>query len=672
MEFRMREDLQPMGDQPRAIEQLVQELQNEDRVTLQGVTGSGKTMTMAWVVEALQRPTLVMAHNKTLAAQLYREFRELFPENAVEYFVSYYDYYQPEAYVPASDTFIEKDAKINEQIDRMRHAATRSLLERRDVLVVASVSCIYGIGSAEVYHDMLLHIRKGETISRRRLLRNLVDLRYDRNDIDFHRGTFRVRGDVVEIFPAHEDERAIRIEFWDDEIESIQAIDPFRGKVLNDLDGVGIYPNSHYVTESDQLKKAITRIQDELRERLMELKEDNKLIEHQRLQERTMVDIEMLEQLGFCHGIENYSRHLSGRKQGEAPPCLIDYFPEDFLLLVDESHVTLPQIRGMYKGDRSRKSNLVNFGFRLPSALDNRPLQFEEFWKLINKVIFVSATPSQFEIDQSSEVVEQIVRPTGLLDPKIEISPVSNQVDDLLERIRERLEKKERVLVSTLTKRMAEKLTEYYTEMGINVRWLHSDIDTLERIQLLHQLRHGRFDVLVGVNLLREGLDLPEVSLVAILDADQQGFLRSTSALLQTAGRAARHERGEVILYADKMTEAIQTCVRVTQKQRAIQIAYNKEHGITPRSIIKELKPLQDGWSQLDPDTNEPQEELLAAEEFAQYESHSQIRAEIEELETAMLTAASKLDFEKAAELRDKMVALQQLEGFFLSTQSPE
>lgn len=672
MEFRMRDDLQPMGDQPRAIEQLVDELQINDRVTLQGVTGSGKTMTMAWVVEALQRPTLVLAHNKTLAAQLYREFRELFPENAVEYFVSYYDYYQPEAYVPASDTFIEKDAKINEQIDRMRHGATRSLLERRDVLVVASVSCIYGIGSSEVYHDMLLHIKQGETLSRRDLLRQLVDLRYDRNDIDFHRGTFRVRGDVVEVFPAHEDERAIRFEFWDDEIESIQAIDPFRGKVIKSLDGVGIYPNSHYVTESDQLKNAIKSIQDELRERLIELKEQNKLLEYQRLQERTMVDLEMLEQLGFCHGIENYSRHLSGRASGDPPPTLIDYFPDDYLLLIDESHVTLPQVRGMFKGDRSRKTTLVDFGFRLPSAIDNRPLKFEEFWNLINKVIFVSATPSPFEIEQSTKVVEQIVRPTGLLDPKIEISPVGNQVDDLLDRIRGRLANQERVLVTTLTKRMAEKLTEYYTEMGINVRYLHSDIDTLERIQLLHQLRHGRFDVLVGVNLLREGLDLPEVSLVAILDADQQGFLRSASALLQTAGRAARHERGEVVLYADRMTEAIQTCVRVTQKQRALQMAYNEEHGITPTSIKKELRPLQEGWSQLDPDMGEAAPELLAAEELAVYESPSQIRNEIEELETAMLTAAAKLDFEKAAELRDKMAALQQLEGLLLSGQSAE
>jgi excinuclease ABC subunit B len=661
MKFSVREGLKPLGDQPEAIRQLVEGIEAGEKMqVLQGVTGSGKTMTMAWVVEALQRPTLVMAHNKTLAAQLYREFRELFPNNAIEYFVSYYDYYQPEAYVPASDTFIEKDAKINEHIDRMRHAATRSLLERRDVLIVASVSCIYGIGSAESYHSMLLHLRRGESIKRHKLLHALIELQYERNDIDFHRGRFRVRGDVVEVFPAHEENRAIRIEFWDDEIEAIRAIDPLRGEVLCDLDGVGFYPNSHYVTGSEQLRTAIKCIQEELRERLSELKPLGKLIEYQRLQERTICDIEMLEQFGFCHGIENYSRHLSGRQEGQAPPCLLDYFPKDFLLFVDESHVSLPQIRGMYFGDQSRKRTLVEYGFRLPSALDNRPLRFEEFVNTINQVIFVSATPSIYELTNSARVVEQIVRPTGLLDPQISIYPVANQVDDLLERIRQRVAVGERVLVTTLTKRMAEKLSEYYSEMGIAVRYLHSDIETLERIQLLHQLREGAFDVLIGINLLREGLDLPEVSLVAILDADQQGFLRSASALLQTAGRAARHLRGEVVLYADHLTEAIQTCVRITQRQRAKQIQFNELHGIEPRSIVKELRPFSDTWSYNDANNNKLTL-MWAAEQAASYRSERDLLNEIEHLEAEMLNAANKLEFETAAKLRDQIHALRQI-----------
>lgn len=662
MSFQIKEGLSPKGDQGKAIEQLVRGIGDGLPVqVLQGVTGSGKTMTMAWVVETLQRPTLVMAHNKTLAAQLYREFRELFPNNAVEYFVSYYDYYQPEAYVPASDTFIEKDAKINEQIDRMRHAATRSLFERRDVLIVASVSCIYGIGSAEAYHEMLIHLKRGQTLQRSELLRQLVTLQYERNDIDFHRGTFRVRGDVVEIFPAHEEDRAIRIEYWDDDIDAIRAIDPLRGKVLSNLDGVGIYPNSHYVTGSEQLRQAIVNIQEELRERLQFFKDNNQLLEYQRLQERTMNDLEMLEQFGFCHGIENYSRHLSGREPGHPPPCLLDYFPDDFLLFVDESHVTLPQIRGMFKGDRSRKQTLVDYGFRLPSALDNRPLMFEEFLSSIHQSVYVSATPGHYEYQCAAQVVEQVIRPTGLLDPKIEIRPVANQIDDLLARIQERVALKERVLITTLTKRMAEKLSEYYTEMNIQVRYLHSDIETLERIQLLHQLRQGRFDVLIGVNLLREGLDLPEVSLVAILDADQQGFLRSASSLLQMVGRAARHERGEVVLYADHITDAIDTCVRITQKQRAQQTSYNQQHGITPQGIKKSLYLLDDSWSTTT-SSSSTDSALLAAEEAAAYQSPSQIKQEIESLETQMLSAAAKLEFEEAARLRDRIANLRKWE----------
>ncbi|HAA58906.1 MAG TPA: excinuclease ABC subunit B, partial [Myxococcales bacterium] len=581
--FQLKSAYEPRGDQPKAIETLVEGLRQQDQYqTLYGVTGSGKTFTMASIVQEMQRPTLVIAHNKTLAAQLYGEFRELFPNNAVSYFVSYYDYYQPEAYVPSSDTYIDKDARINDQIDRMRHAATRALLERRDVLIVASVSCIYGIGSAEAYHGMLVRLQRGQTIKRRDLLRQLVDIQYTRNDLDFHRGTFRVRGDVVEIFPAHEEERAIRIEFWDDEIDAIKAVDPFRGEVIGELDGIGIYPNSHYVTTQDTLKHAIKMIQDELVERIQYFESEQKLIEAQRIKERTLCDIEMLEQLGYCNGVENYSRQMSGRKEGEAPPCLLDYFPDDMLCFVDESHVTIPQVRAMYRGDRARKSNLVEYGFRLPSALDNRPLKFEEFEETIGQTVFVSATPAAYEVENSSRIAEQIIRPTGLLDPEIDIRPVKNQVDDLLEEIRQRVAVGERVLITTLTKRMSEKLTEYYQELGINIRYLHSDIDTIERVQLLQELRRGMIDVIVGINLLREGLDLPEVSLVAILDADQQGFLRSARALLQTIGRAARHVNGQVILYADRITDAINTCVEVTKKQRAMQIAYNDEHGITP------------------------------------------------------------------------------------------
>ncbi|MEM1008672.1 MAG: excinuclease ABC subunit UvrB, partial [Myxococcota bacterium] len=629
--------------------------------TLYGVTGSGKTLTMAWVVEAVQRPTLVLAHNKTLAAQLYGEFREIFPHNAVEYFVSYYDYYQPEAYVPTSDVYIPKEADINEQIDRMRHAATRSLLERRDVLIVASVSCIYGIGSSEVYREMLLHLHCGDILNREKLLKRLVALQYGRNDIDFHRGTFRVRGDRVEIFPAHQEEYAVRIEFWDDQIETLSHIDPIRGKTLQQVDGLAIYPNSHYATNRDQVHRAIRTIQEELQQRLEELRNGHRLVEEQRLRERTMCDIEMLEQTGFCPGIENYARHLSGRQPGAPPPCLLDYFPEDFLMFVDESHVTLPQVRGMYKGDQSRKRTLVEHGFRMPSAMDNRPLQFSEFEALQNQTIFVSATPGPYEIEQSTQVVEQIIRPTGLLDPEIEIRPVANQVDDLFEEIRKRVEREERVLITTLTKRMAEKLSEYYQEAGFEVRYIHSGIDTLERVRLLRDLRQGLFDVLIGVNLLREGLDLPEVSLVAILDADQQGFLRNARSLLQTVGRAARNQRGYVILYADRITDAMQTCIDITQRQRAMQMAYNQEHNIQPKSIQKQVATWVNNTSVQYSEHEEQSSATWAAEQAATYHTPAALNQEIEEVERAMLQAASQLRFEKAAELRDRLAALRQL-----------
>ena len=661
--FQIVSEFEPRGDQPRAIERLVAGIEEKlSMQTLYGVTGSGKTFTMASIVQEIQRPTLVIAHNKTLAAQLYSEFRELFPNNAVEYFVSYYDYYQPEAYVPSSDIYIEKDASINEQIDRMRHSATRSLLERRDVLIVASISCIYGIGSAEAYHGMMLHLQKGEILSRQKLLRKLVDLRYSRNDIDFHRGTFRVRGDVVEIFPAHEEERAIRLEFWDDEIEMIRAIDPVRGKVISDLDGVGIYPNSHYVTFPEQLKQAIRSIQDELQLQLQVFKDAGRLLEHQRLEERTMQDLEMLEQMGYCNGIENYSRHFTGRNPGEPPPCLLDYFPDDYVLFIDESHVSLPQSRGMYLGDRSRKSTLIEHGFRLPSALDNRPLKFEEFENKMGSTIFVSATPGPYESEKSSNIVEQIIRPTGLLDPEIEVRPVKGQVDDLLEEIQKRIKEGERVLVTTLTKRMSEKLSEYYQEIGLRVRYLHSDIDTLERVRLLNDLRKGVYDVLIGINLLREGLDLPEVSLVAILDADQQGFLRSARSLIQTAGRAARHLEGRVIMYADKITDAMQTCMEITKRQREMQMAYNEQFGITPESVKKQLP----GWNPEEED--ELIEELAkAAEEDAPYYTPESLKEEMNKVEKSMLRASEKLEFEEAARHRDRLATLKKLYGSIFS-----
>ncbi len=577
--FVLKTDYKPKGDQPQAIAELVAGLGRGDRhQVLLGVTGSGKTFTMANVVMAVQRPTLVLAPNKTLAAQLYGEFKELFPDNAIEYFVSYYDYYQPEAYVPTTDTYIEKDSSINEEIDKLRHSATRSLLTRRDVLIVASVSCIYGLGSPEAYHGLLIRLEEGMELERNQLLRRLVDIQYSRNDVDFHRGSFRVRGDTVEVFPAYEEDRALRIEFFGDEIEAISEIDPLRGKVIDRLSATAIFPASHYVATKPTLDQAIRKIQDELLERIQLLRAQNRLVEAQRIEQRTLFDIEMMEEMGFCQGIENYSRYLDGRPEGTPPATLFDYFPEDALLFIDESHVTVSQIGGMYRGDRSRKSTLVEYGFRLPSALDNRPLTFEEFTAKKIPTIYASATPGDYELTQSAGVVvEQIVRPTGLVDPPIEIRPASTQVDDLIHEIRQVVEEKGRVLVTTLTKRMAEDLTGYLDEVGVRVRYLHSDIDTVERVRIIRDLRQGVFDVLVGINLLREGLDIPEVALVAILDADKEGFLRSTRSLIQTCGRAARNVDGRVIMYADKITRSMQACLDETERRRATQLSYNRD-----------------------------------------------------------------------------------------------
>ncbi|MFO0695906.1 MAG: excinuclease ABC subunit UvrB [Polyangiales bacterium] len=644
----------PKGDQPAAIEALISGLsRGEKHQVLLGITGSGKTFTVANVIARTQRPTLIIAPNKTLAAQLYGEMKELFPENAVEYFVSYYDYYQPEAYIAASDTFIEKDAIVNDRIDRMRHAATRALLSRRDVIIVASVSCIYGIGSAEWYHEMLIELRRGQEFRRDELLRRLVDIQYERNDVDFHRGTFRVRGDVVEVFPAHSEDVAVRIEFWGDEIDRIAEVDPLRGKVLRDLDQYGIYPSSHYVTPESQRKKAIGSIREELRDRLLDLEAQGKLLERQRLEQRTLYDLEMLEQMGFCHGIENYSRHLSGRTAGEPPPTLIDYFPDDFLLVLDESHQTVPQIGAMFRGDRARKESLVEHGFRLPSALDNRPLQFEEFEGKVGQTIYVSATPGTYELDATQgEVVEQVIRPTGLLDPLVHVRPVRHQVDDLLGEIRTRVERNERVLVTTLTKRMAEDLTEYYGELGIRVRYLHSDIDTIERTEILRDLRRGDFDVLVGINLLREGLDLPEVSLVAILDADKEGFLRSPRSLIQTIGRAARNAGGEVLMYADRITDAMRYALDETSRRRALQEAYNTRHGITPETVKKAL-------FELDPSSGTNDYVAIPILKKGEALDPAKLGERVEELRAEMLLAAENLEFEKAARLRDELLALE-------------
>jgi excinuclease ABC subunit B len=653
--FELVSGFTPKGDQPQAIEELCEGLaKGRPFQTLLGVTGSGKTFTAAKVIEAWGKPTLVLAPNKTLAAQLYGEFRDLFPSNAVHYFVSYYDYYQPEAYVPTTDTFIEKDAIINDAIDRMRHAATHALLSRSDVLIVASVSCIYGIGSAESYKGLLIELEQGVELRRDELLRRLVDIQYERNDVDFHRGTFRVRGDVVEIFPAYEESIAIRIEYFGDEIEAIKEVDPLRGKVLGSIRRTAIFPGSHYVTEQEQMRRAIATIREELRGRLDEYDGLGRFLEKQRLEQRTMYDLEMMEQMGFCTGIENYSRHLSGRRSGEPPPTLIDYFPKDFLLIIDESHQTVPQLGAMYRGDRARKETLVAHGFRLPSALDNRPLQFEEFETHCRHVLFVSATPGEYELQKSEGVVvEQIIRPTGLIDPPITIVPVAGQVDDLLGRIRERVKVGERVLVTTLTKRMAEDLTEYYTELGVKVRYLHSDIDTLERIEILRDLRRGEFDVLVGINLLREGLDLPEVSLVAILDADKEGFLRSPRSLIQTIGRAARNVRGEVVMFADRITAAMKQAIEETDRRRTIQRAYNERHGITPATVTKAILDMSPTSGSRDYVTVSKLKLDAIAETPGQ-----DLPEVIEALRQEMLAAAEALDFERAAKLRDQLKKL--------------
>lgn len=641
--FVLKSDYKPTGDQPTAIAELVKNLESNVRQqTLLGVTGSGKTFTMANVVQAVQKPTLVLCHNKTLAAQLYSEFKQFFPENAVHYFVSYFDYYQPEAYIARSDTYIEKDSQINEEIDRLRHAATSSLLSRRDVLIVASVSCIYGIGSVEDYGDMAVRIKVGEVRKRDKLLRHLTDIQYQRNDIDFHRSTFRVRGDVVDIFPASE-ETAYRIEFFGDEIEKITQIDPLTGEVLSKLNSVAIYPGSHYVTPHDKLKLAIGKIEQELEDRLGIFKKHGQLLEAQRLQQRTKFDLEMLEETGFVKGIENYSRYLTNRSPGEQPATLLDYFPDDYLMFIDESHMTIPQVRGMYNGDRARKEVLVEHGFRLPSALDNRPLNFTEFEKHVNKVVYVSATPAEYELSHSPKPVQQIIRPTGLVDPVIEVRPVTNQVDDLIAEIRASTNKKHRVLVTTLTKRMSEDLTDYLTDLGIKVAYLHSEVDTLDRTDILRDLRLGVYDVVVGINLLREGLDLPEVSLVAILDADKEGFLRSEQALVQTIGRAARHQEGRVIMYADRETGSMKRAIDETNRRRKIQEDYNKKHGITPAGIAKNID------KGMRPDLPDSAKSKLDLKKIPKDEYKHLIR----DLGAQMEMAAANLQFERAAELRD-------------------
>ena len=656
--FQLVTGLKPQGDQPQAIEKLVQGVRKglRDQVLL-GVTGSGKTFTMANVMAQVNRPALVIAPNKTLAAQLYNEFKELFPQSAARYFVSYYDYYQPEAYVPSTDTYIEKDASINDEIDKLRHSATKALLERRDVIIVASVSCIYGLGSPEAYFDLMVFLEEGMEVERDRVLRKLVDIQYQRSDYDFHRGTFRVRGDIVEVFPAYEDISAVRVEFFGDVIEGLYEVDPIRGKVQRRVGKAAIYPASHYVTTEDRMKKAVLEIRQELKERLGELRSQNKLLEAQRLEQRTLYDLELLEEMGFCPGIENYSRHLTGRRPGEPPPTLLNYFPEDFLLFIDESHVTVPQIGGMYRGDRSRKETLVEYGFRLPSALDNRPLNFEEFEATCNQVIYVSATPANYEIEKSrGVVVEQLIRPTGLTDPDLIVRPARTQVDDLLEEIRKRTEKNERVLVTTLTKRMAEDLTDYYQDLGVRVRYLHSDIETIERVEIIRELRMGTFDVLVGINLLREGLDLPEVSLVGILDADKEGFLRSERSLIQTIGRAARNVNGTVILYADAVTDSMKRAIGETDRRRRLQAAFNKKHGITPQTIVKSL------GSRLVEVYDADYVTVPVVAEQAEKYIPEEIPKFVQRLKKEMKRAADNLEFEKAAELRDRIRELEERE----------
>jgi len=648
--FKLAELFKPSGDQPQAIDKLSEGIDDGLAFqTLLGVTGSGKTFTMANVIARHNRPALVLAPNKTLAAQLYSEFREFFPDNAVEYFVSYYDYYQPEAYVPARDLYIEKDSSINDHIEQMRLSATKSLLERRDVVIVATVSAIYGIGDPSEYHGMILHLRQGEKMSQRDVLARLVAMQYERNELDFRRGTFRVRGDVIDVFPAEHAEHAIRISLDDESIEKLDVFDPLTGRVQHPMARFTVYPSSHYVTPRETTLRAVEAIKAELRERIEFFQKAGRLVEAQRIEQRTRFDLEMLVELGFCKGIENYSRHLSGRQAGEPPPTLIDYLPQDALMIIDESHVTIPQLGGMYRGDRSRKENLVEYGFRLPSALDNRPLRFDEFEKVVRQTIFVSATPADYERQKSGQIVEQVVRPTGLVDPQVIVRPASTQVDDLLSEIRERTKKSERVLVTTLTKRMAEELTEYLAEHGVKVRYLHSEVETVERVEIIRDLRLGEFDVLVGINLLREGLDLPEVSLVAILDADKEGFLRSERSLIQTMGRAARHLNGTAILYADTMTESIRRAIAETDRRRGKQTAYNEQHSITPKSIMKRIKDLIDGVYD--------STQMQAAQEEARYEamSEKQIAREIKALEKKMLEHARNLEFEDAAAARDRL-----------------
>jgi len=679
--FKLRSDFEPKGDQPAAIAALCSGLaQKVPLQTLLGITGSGKTFTIAHVIEQIQKPTLIIAPNKTLAAQLYGEMRDLFPENAVAYFVSYYDYYQPEAYIPTTDTFIEKDAIINDQIDRMRHAATQALLSRGDSIIVASVSCIYGIGSAETYSGLLIEIVKGEQLPRDVLLRRLVDIQYDRNDTDFHRGTFRVRGDVVEIFPVYEEKLAIRVEFFGDEVDEIHEVDPLRGRVLRSLDRYAVYPGSHYVTPRQQLNRAIETIRVELLERLNWFDQQGRFLEKQRLAQRTQYDLEMLEQMGFVQGIENYSRHLAAREPGEPPPTLIDYFPEDMLLIIDESHQTVPQLASMYRGDRSRKETLVEYGFRLPSAMDNRPLRFEEFEKYMRRVIFVSATPGDYELTKSKgHLVEQLIRPTGLLDPVITVRSVKGQVDDLLGEIRARIAKDERILVTTLTKRMAEDLTEYYSELGVRVRYLHSDVETLERVELLRGLRAGDFDVLIGINLLREGLDLPEVSLVAILDADKEGFLRSPRSLIQTIGRAARNANGQVLMYADRETPAMKYAIEETNRRRQIQTDFNAKHGITPATIQRAILDFNPASGMNDyyavprgsgatatarpSGTTRKQAPAPAPAAVSKPAPPIDLHERIEDLRQQMFAAAERLEFETAARLRDDLRQLRESES---------
>jgi len=651
--FQLKSSYKPTGDQPNAISQIEAEIRKGSKhTTLLGVTGSGKTFTMANVIQKVQRPTLVIAHNKTLAAQLCSEFKEYFPDNSVEYFVSYYDYYQPEAYVPQSDTYIEKDASINEEIDKLRHSATAAMFERKDVIIVASVSCIYGLGSPEDYQYLMLSLREGQQYDRDAILRKLVDIQYERNDIDFRRSTFRVRGDVIEIFPASHAKKAIRVEMFGDEIEQILEIDTLTGEVLGRLKHISIFPASHYVTEEENLKRAIGTIEKELEEQLKYLRDRNKLLEAQRLEQRTHYDLEMMREMGFCQGIENYSRHLTGRAPGEPPFTLIDYFPKDFLLMVDESHVTIPQIGGMYAGDRSRKNTLVEHGFRLPSAMDNRPFTFEEFENKVGQAVYVSATPGPYEIEHSKKIVEQIIRPTGLVDPLIDIRAVEGQIDDLLHEIRLRAEKQQRILVTTLTKRMAEDLTDYFKEMGVRVSYLHSEIGTIERMQIIRDLRLGKFDVLVGINLLREGLDLPEVSLVAILDADKEGFLRSERSLIQTMGRAARNLDGQVIMYADRVTDSMRKAIEETNRRRDIQTAYNKEHDITPASIKKAVHNVIEATY-----AAETEGDYIPDKDIASM-SKREVNSMIKDLEKEMQSAAKQLEFEKAAQLRDLVIEL--------------